>query len=886
MNKKIYLSPEQDLAANPNENVWVQANAGTGKTSVLVQRLLRIMFRTPELTNSGILCLTYTNAGAGEMRNRILSALRQWAMASDDELKDLLKGVSWNVAPDESDLSHAREIFFKYIDNPTILKIKTIHGFCEEILRRFPLEAGISPSWNLISDTNQRVLQQEAFTHLINTSNNENVINAFSHIVNRVSESYVDDLLKILNEQYKYFFNLNDIDKYRKYFIDTTRFFLNLDKPVNQEKSKEKLIKIIQEASEDINGVKKPASYLIKIINFTKKYIENTIDFEEYKKAYLTDSGTKNYYVSKKSYLTEEQERVYQINQHNLAEVLFKDSISLFDLSAAFTKIYKELKKQKNLLDFDDLILYTKKLFSSPETMGWILSQLDTNLNQILIDEAQDTSPAQWDILRMLSGDFFSEGDASGLPRSLFVVGDTKQSIYGFQGADPKAFASSREEISEHIKQNLRMIQEIPLEQSFRSLEPILRTVDAFFGNSEISQITGFVNNSHKAFRQDKGGLVEIHKLMAKKESEETTLDYIIKIADKIKSLIDDKQYLPRDIMVLVQRRNPFVSPLVKELKKRNIEVAGSDRIVLPEFPAIRDLLNLIRFCLDQTDDYSLCCVLKSPIFRLKEEEIFNICKIKNDENFARKKQNKNAILTTVFEVLETEQPEIYLKLKNIIGDAKSMGPYSFFSTLLNTDNVRKNMIAALGGQIIDPIEEFMTICLSYERTQPGTLRHFLKWFITGGSEIKRDMDSSSGVRIVTIHGSKGLEAPVIFLIDTIRTPEYEQIFPIPTENLPVIIQKESYNLPPAWLWAPKKKEESETRCVATDAFMKAKIAEYYRLLYVAMTRAKDRLYIYGYTAHKNPPELAWHTLLWRTLSNIPGAKTDEETIRITDDIK
>lgn len=886
MNKKIYLSPEQDLAANPNENVWVQANAGTGKTSVLVQRLLRIMFRTPELTNSGILCLTYTNAGAGEMRNRILSALRQWAMASDDELKDLLKGVSWNVAPDESDLSHAREIFFKYIDNPTILKIKTIHGFCEEILRRFPLEAGISPSWNLISDANQRVLQQEAFARLINTSNNENVINAFSHIVNRVSESYVDDLLKILNEQYKYFFNLNYIDKYRKYFIDTTRFFLNLDKPVNREKSKEKLIKIIQEASEDINGVKKPASYLIKIINFTKKYIENTIDFEEYKKAYLTDSGTKNYHVSKKSYLIEEQERVYQINQHNLAEVLFKDSISLFDLSAAFTKIYKELKKQKNLLDFDDLILYTKKLFSSPETMGWILSQLDTNLNQILIDEAQDTSPAQWDILRMLSGDFFSEGDASGLPRSLFVVGDTKQSIYGFQGADPKAFASSREEISKHIKQNLRTIQEIPLEQSFRSLEPILRTVDAFFGNSEISQITGFVNNSHKAFRQDKGGLVEIHKLMAKKESEETILDYIIKIADKIKSLIDDKQYLPRDIMVLVQRRNPFVSPLVKELKKRNIEVAGSDRIVLPEFPAIRDLLNLIRFCLDQTDDYSLCCVLKSPIFRLKEEEIFNICKIKNDENFARKKQNKSAILTTVFEVLETEQPEIYLKLKNIIGDAKSMGPYSFFSTLLNTDNVRKNMIAALGGQIIDPIEEFMTICLSYERTQPGTLRHFLKWFITGGSEIKRDMDSSSGVRIVTIHGSKGLEAPVIFLIDTIRTPEYEQIFPIPTENLPVIIQKESYNLPPAWLWAPKKKEESETRCVATDAFMKAKIAEYYRLLYVAMTRAKDRLYIYGYTAHKNPPELAWHTLLWRTLSNIPSAKTDEETIRITDDIK
>ena len=219
MNKKHTLSIEQNIAADPKENVWVQANAGTGKTSVLIQRLLRILFRTKDLSNSGILCLTYTNAAAGEMRNRILAALREWSISSDEKLKDLLQGITPKKSVNENDLAHAKEIFFKYIDNPEILKIKTIHGFCEEILRKFPLEAGISPSWKLISDSNQKILQQEAFIKLINTSNNEDVINAFSHIVGKVSETYMDELLEILSSQYKYFFNLNEITNYRKYFI-------------------------------------------------------------------------------------------------------------------------------------------------------------------------------------------------------------------------------------------------------------------------------------------------------------------------------------------------------------------------------------------------------------------------------------------------------------------------------------------------------------------------------------------------------------------------------------------------------------------------------------------------------------------------------------------
>ncbi|MBO5833471.1 MAG: UvrD-helicase domain-containing protein [Alphaproteobacteria bacterium] len=871
MAKKHTLSPEQDIAANPLENVWVQANAGTGKTSVLVQRLLRILFRSDDCGRSGILCLTYTNAGAGEMRNRILAALRKWAMASDEALRDLLDGIAINKPATDKDIAHAREIFFKYIDNPDIMKIKTIHGFCEEILHRFPLEAGLSPSWTLVSDSAQRVLLQDAFDKLIKRpDNSSNIYAAFEHIVGRVSETYLTDLMGILSSQYKQFFQIDDFISYREYFIETIKKFLKLDSVTDTGFDRKKLEKIVELAEIEQNGAKKPAQYINQIISLTKQYIDTTIDFQKYKGAYLKADGGKKSIVSKKDYLVAEQERVYELNQYYVNKMLFDDTVALFDLSAAFTRIYREIKQSRNLLDFEDLILYTRKLFSSPDTMGWVLNQLDLSLAHILVDEAQDTSPLQWDILRMMSGDFFTDGDTTQMPHSMFVVGDTKQSIYGFQGADPAAFATSRADIASQIEHNMRSLREVPLTQSFRSTAPILATVDRFFSDADIVAQTGFVNNTHKCFRKNDSGAVELHKLCSKQETEKTIQDYISEISDRIKSLIDSGKHKASDIMVLVQQRNPLAVPLVASLKRRGIEVAGSDRIILPQFPAVADLLNLIRWCLDTADDYSLCCVLRSPIFRMNQLDIFNVCKIKNDTNYARHCEDPNAPKMTVFEVLAQHHMDVYEQLSQYLIWSAQMAPYSFFDSVLNNNSVRKSMISALGEQVIDPLEEFMTICLAYERTQTGTLRHFLKWFITGGSEIKRDMDASSGVRIVTVHGSKGLEAPVVFLIDTVRTPKPEKILPIENSKYPV------------WLWSPRE-DSSASRADAADALMKIRIAEYYRLLYVAMTRARDELYIYGFTPNKTSGELSWHNQLWRVLAS----DSEQEYIRITnDDIK
>lgn len=867
MAQKRTLSPEQDIAANPAENVWVQANAGTGKTSVLVQRLLRILFRSPDIESCGILCLTYTNAGAGEMRNRILAALRKWAMASDDDLRDMLGGVSENKNPTDADIAHARQIFFTYIDNPEILKIKTIHGFCEEILRRFPLEAGISPSWTLVSDTAQRILMQNAFDHLINSSGDARTDAAFEHIVGRVSETAMPELLGMLTSQYKYFFGVDDFDNYRKYFIDTTRYFLNLDSPIMSEATPESLQNIINLAKSE----KKPANYITKVVNLTQQYIDKTIDFQEYKNAYLKADGGKIKNIMTKDYMVAEQDRVYQINQRALNQIVFDDTMALFDLSAAFAETYRKLKARQNALDFEDLVLYTRRLFSKPDTMGWVLSQLNISLSYILVDEAQDTAPVQWDIMRMLAGDFFTDGDTSRHPHTMFVVGDTKQSIYGFQGADPRAFAASRDEIATQIAQNMRTIREVPLTQSFRSLAAILNTVDKFFDDPSVVEMTGFANNNHKCFRGDGTGLVELHKLISRATDEIDLNAYIRGIADRIKALIDSGVYAPKDIMVLVQQRVPMAAPLVKELKRRGIDVAGSDRIVLPGFPVIRDMMNLVRFCLNNADDYSLCCVLKSPIFRLTERDIFNVCKIKNDEN-AIKRRNGNTQLTTVYQVLADTHPEIYNRLTELLDLSATMSPYSFFNNVLS-DGVRESMIAALGNQVVDPLEEFMTICLAYERTMTGTLRHFLKWFITGSSEIKRDMDSASGVRIATVHGSKGLEARAVFLIDTIRTPKVEKMATITSELLPPHLRANADKYPTPWIWMPRTNNMTENQAVAVDAVRHIRIAEYYRLLYVAMTRARDALFIYGFTTDKNPPEIAWHTQLWRVLA---GDSTDE----------
>ncbi|MCQ2574839.1 MAG: UvrD-helicase domain-containing protein [Alphaproteobacteria bacterium] len=867
------FSKEQNDAANPLNNVWVQANAGTGKTAVLVRRLLRILFRNrlkSHKKNYGILCLTYTNAAACEMKNRVLKALSQWASLSDSELKLLLSEAISDQEITAEDIQYARKVFFFYIDNSEMLKIKTIHGFCEEILRKFPVEAGINSTWSLVSDSAQRLLLQETLNRMIFKSYkkdelHQDIMNAFSKIVETSSEHYLDRLLQILTGQYKQFFQISDIQQYKNYFVKQLKTTLHLVNDIHIDKDINKLKTIINFANEDILNSKKTApKYLENIINATKQYIDNTIDFSVYKNAYLTADNEPIINVSKKEYCIEEQNRVFTIQQNLLNTQIFDNTMALFDLSLCFANTYKEIKQEQNVLDYDDLILYTQHLFSKPDVMGWVLKQLDTRLDHILVDEAQDTSPQQWDIIKMIAGDFFTDGTDYINNRSMFVVGDIKQSIYGFQGADPSAFVFSKEEIENNINNNSYKINTVSLNFNYRSTKAILNTVDYFFKNITCVNNEYYKNIQHKCSRLQDDGLVEMYPLLSnEKEYTSRIKQYSYDIATKIKQLINEEGYQAKDIMVLVQNRKPFVVPLTSELKRMNVPIAGNDRITLPDYPVIKDMLNIIRFCINPADDYMLCCILKSPFYRLKERDVFELCNIKNQT------QNNETIL----EILSVKYNHIYKDIIETLEKYKKLNAFSFYNYILNKNNNRKSIISALGKQIIDPLEEFLNICLNYERSQSGTLKQFIKWFVLGDNEIKRDMNSSDGVRIMTVHGSKGLDSKVVFLIDTVSTPKQT---PIATLN----IQKSSYYK--TWVWL-----ENQPKTHAIDKIKQSAqtmlYEEYYRLLYVAMTRARDRLYIYG--CETNPiQENSWYTQLQKTFTNYKTSSNNDSKIVITND--
>ena len=348
--------------------------------------------------------------------------------------------------------------------------------------------------------------------------------------------------------------------------------------------------------------------------------------------------------------------------------------------------------------------------------------------------------------------------------------------------------------------------------------------------------------------------------LKKKVNAEVARKEYINVILDKIEFIVKNENIDPNDIMVLVQHREPFSSLLIRELKKRKIEVAGNDKINLPVFPAIKDLLNLIRFSIDNDDEYRLCCILKSPFYRFNEEKIYKLCYYRTEKNIK------------VFDSLKEIYPEIYSDLEEIIKKSKYMQPFSFFSYFLNKNENYNKMIEAMGNEVIDPIEEFLTISLTYQRSFPGTLRHFLKWFIEGTSEISRDVDANNGVKVITVHASKGLGAKVVFLIDTITIPKKDNL---------IYIKNKDQDLP-LWLWAKGFKSSVYKEIEEESNFFK--LEEYYRLLYVAMTRAKNRLYIYGFNINKELTKNSWFESVFNQVINMPNVEITEEKIRINNE--
>lgn len=915
----------QKEAANPNYSVWVSASAGTGKTTVLVSRLLRLFLSDVDPTK--ILCLTYTNAGAIEMQDRIFKRARSWAVINDFDLEVEIKKLFFvdieKCDFDESEMlslkTKARKLFSKLIDNPIPLKIYTIHAFCQSVLKRFPIEAKVSPHFSVIDDIDADKLLDEAYKDFlckIRYSKDENAVhisNQFDYLTSILTQYTFEKLISEIIKKREDFNTLLEIYKtaeevktqlQKKIFSN----FDNVDVNADENEYIKNIISKIPFATlkemvsilDGYNTKTKEYENILKFLSFDNidLQVEN---FDMYKYFFLTKTNEKRKSILNKSIslkypqlsenLVREADRIEYENNFVYCLKIYRATEAILDIAFEFINIYKSLKNKNNVMDFSDLIETVNHLFHEPNISEWILYKMDGGISHILIDEAQDTSPLQWNIVDVLTEEFFTSGKTEKNIKSIFSVGDKKQSIFGFQGADVSLFEKYKKHFKNRVENGNFVFKELPLNRSFRSCKNILNLVDKILNESDIVKGVLLQNEviEHIPHRKDYDGYVELLPLINKNENDETNYlkppfevvhisnsvaDLSDIVAKKIKHILqndflpfDDnnktekslrRKVEPRDIMILVQKREN-AKYLVQKFNEYNIPVSGQDKLILSNNIVVEDLISLVKFTLSPYDDLSLAEVLKSPIFNLNDDDLFKLCYERNG---------------TLYEQLNKydEYKGIYAELSEYISLSRIKTPFLFFDYILKVKDKRKNFISRFGDIINDILNEFMQKCLYYDKEKMGkSLFDFYSWFSSSEISVKRDMEQVNNVvRIMTVHGSKGLEAPIVFLFDAnIRNSSLTDKI-LWTDNFPIF---KDTNLKSSCL----KKIYLDTKDSSEE--------EFYRLLYVAMTRARDKLYITGWGSSEGSNEKTWYSCIKQIMQSYALEKEDEVLTKVGSDI-
>ncbi|HCI48643.1 MAG: double-strand break repair helicase AddA [Alphaproteobacteria bacterium RIFCSPHIGHO2_01_FULL_41_14] len=864
------LSVVQKQALDPRFSCWVEASAGTGKTKVLIDRILSLLLSGSKA--SDILCLTFTKAAGAEMANRLRYRLNQWVNLDDRTLKVELEDFLGDSFSEEF-LDKARQLLGSVLDSSYGVRIQTIHGFCQSLLRMFPLEARLLPHFKIMDDTEKQQVIEESYSELWKELEDSEI----ALIVHHLSEPQFHQFLN-------FFLSHKDVLSKTplKELVNNLTVFLDL----KMEKSN-----LLKEFFQRSSGIDESVLSFEKATVSDLKLCQSLIDFDQasleeketrfydYKSLFLTTTGSiRKRFFSKpfggkfpgiSAVLEEEADRVFRFHQSSLKQKICERSTLLMRVATKFIKIYEAVKSQKAWIDYDDLILRTRNLLRDSSMKPWILEKLDHKLNHILVDEAQDTSQIQWDLILTLIEEFYTD-NAQNTSRTFFVVGDLKQSIYSFQGACPQAFEKAKESF-----QKLPLSRTIDLETSYRSTPAILQFVDQTF-KSMIFHQSKNSPSVHQVSRHEAPGIVEMWPLisqekqtnlqqwkMVETQSSEESVRRLLakKIAFQLEAWFKNGESLhsqnrllePRDIMILVRRRDAFMEELVKALKARAIPVTGLDRMVLTDQLVVKDLLCLCDVLLLPEDDLSFATLLKSPLFGIGEDEIFQLCQQRQNQSLWAYLQ-----MNTSYEKITTQ----VLKLQEI---AASTSPYSFFNFILGAWGGKQRLLERLGTEIEDVLEEFLSVCQEYELSYGVNLQLFVCWIRQQNIEVKRSLEQTeeNKVRVITVHGAKGLQAPVVFLPDTTQLPASKSSL--------------HWNENPAFLlWADRESRQVPELDILFEK--DRELQEYYRLLYVALTRAEDRLYICGWESQKGVDPQSWYSLLESTLQQM-GNSMDIEGI-------
>lgn len=867
----------QKLAADPRVSSWVSASAGTGKTKVLTDRLLNLMLMGTD--PSKILCLTFTKAAAAEMQTRLFDKLRQWVLLSDEELTSTLTELT-HQAVTPILLTHARSLFTQVLDLVGGIKILTIHSFCQTILSRFPLEADIPPHFTILDDAQADQYLSQATKGVLDGLEGEmidnNILWGISHFFK--DSTFQDSLEELLSQRS----NLRalvtrfpTLQSYQEHLCDQ----LNLDTPNLCDPQAEQ--KLIERACQDLafdkiglleilQSASDPDSASHRLL---AQWLESTASqrlalLDDYCRLYLTKDGS----PLKKPKVDHpaEGERLIRLFQKRNALGIAQKTLTLFSYGQRIFQDYQSLKANDGMLDYDDLIEKTVTLLNTPNTAAWVLYKLDGGIDHILIDEAQDTNPPQWQVILSLADDFFRSDKAH---RTLFVVGDAKQSIYSFQGAKPEDFVTLRSHFST-LSQNIGQTwRDINLSVSFRSTPKVLELVDRVFANDSVQrQVLATEQIVHKPFRQNHVGNVALWPLILKEEKEEALAPWTLpnrqiqntslpqelaqKLANQILVMLNRGDILPstgqpiqpKDILILVKTRSELVTALIRELKKKNIPVAGADRFLLTNHIAAQDLIVLGEFLLQPLDDLALATVLRSPFINMEEQDLEDLC-------FGREGSLWGSLIQ------QADKREIYGEayqwLKKIMTQQDYLPPFELYTFILTTMGGRDLLLERLSLEAEDAINEFLNQALQFERKHQVTLQAFLGFLKTTRLEIKRDSadQQMNQIRIMTIHGSKGLQAPVVII------PEKVDARDRPEKILWEVNRDGVVELMVA---RPAVANDCDLTMRLKDEQLQRDDAEDKRLLYVALTRAQDNLYLCGY-GNKQSGD-SWYTTVLSTL--------------------
>ena len=873
----------QRAVADPAISAWVAANAGSGKTHVLAQRVINLLLEgvAPEK----ILCITFTKTAAANMAKRVFDTLAEWTTLDDAALDEAIRSRS-DIEPNAARRALARRLFAQALETPGGLKVQTIHAFCTQLLHQFPFEANVAARFDVLDETEQtQLLERLTLDLLLEAARKPQspIGGALEAAITAASDQSFRDAIRTAITAREAVTCWVIDSRGVKAAIAAMSRQLGLKPGETRDSIEDEFFTQSPMTSAEWPAV---AAALEKGGKNDRDQARRfrqlaALPRSDRVEAYLDIFCTANDRAARRSIVTQaikdkdlveqlaaEQARVCALLERLRAVICRDRSAALLTIVHEILRRYQSEKDRRGLVDYDDLIDKTLALLGNVDA-AWVHYKLDFGVDHLLIDEAQDTSSKQWRIVRNLVAEFTAGAGARSATRTVFAVGDEKQSIYSFQNAAPKEFAEMRRYFERTHQAGRRSFVFREFKHSFRSGANILAAVDAVFSNKAIaasvsSDADGFP--PHIALPVAPSGLVEIWDPVDPEKGAEidgwdAPFDQVSetsprvrlarRIARTVRRLVEARERVGMegralrygDVLVLVRQRGELFEAIIRASKNENVEVAGADRLMLTEHIAVMDLMVLADALLLPDDDLALATVLRSPLFGFGDDDLFALA------------WDRGPLpLRTVLSRRAGETP-LFAGAAALLGKlaeiAKRETPFDFYAQVLGAGGGRRRFLGRLGPEANDALDEFLNLALEYERRETPSLQGFLAWLRQARAEVKRDMEiARDEVRVMTVHGAKGLEAPLVILADTMTPPAGPRQPRLLTLSGRAVV------------WAGKKADDSSAMVSARQVALTEARDEYRRLLYVAMTRAADRLIICGADGERKRPDGCWYDLV------------------------